>query len=81
MKTLFLLLFTFPAFADPEEVINKLQAENLALKKEIQELRSELNQLKSQKTADTTRMMEVLQKGKKYQEEQLKALEELEKEE
>lgn len=74
MKILFLLLISFSASASSEETIKKLEAENKALREENQKL-------KNQNTADTARMMEVLQKGKKYQEEQLKALEELEKEE
>lgn len=74
MKILFFLLLSFSVFASPEETIKRLEAENRALREENQKL-------KSQNSADTARMMEVLQKGKKYQEEQLKALEELEKSE
>lgn len=74
MKLILLLLISFSALASPEETIKSLEAENRALREENQ-------RLKNQNNADTARMMEVLQKGKKYQEEQLKALEELEKEE
>ncbi len=77
-----ILLFTLPAFSQslsPEEQ-KRLIEENSALKQENQKLKSELSKHQGQ-NADTARMMEILQKGKKYQEDQLKALEELENEE
>lgn len=83
MKILvFIFIISMPAFSQslsPEDQ-KRLLEENSALKKENQQLKEELSRVQGP-SGDTARMMEVLQKGKKYQEDQLRALEELEKEE
>ena len=76
------LLVSLPVYSQSlsAEDQNRMKEENAMLKKENQQLKDELLKLKGQSKADMAKMMEVLQKGKKYQEDQLKALEELEKE-
>lgn len=61
----------------------KLIEENNELKEEVKFLKAEVLKAKSQSPAvpqDTSKMMEALVRGKKFQEEQNKALEELDKE-
>lgn len=82
MKFFILIIsLSLPAFSQPlsQEDQKQLIEENSRLKKENQELKEELLKLQGQ-SADTSEMMKILQRGKKYQEDQLKALEELEKE-
>lgn len=74
-----ILFFTQIAFSQSltSEEQKRLIQDNQSLRAENKRLQEELAKVKGQNSADTARMMEVLQKGKKYQEEQLKALEEL----
>lgn len=85
MTKLLLCLFCLvpPLFAQsltPEEQ-KKLIEENKALKEEVKFLKSEIIKVKTSDATpqDSKKMMEVLQKGKRYQEEQNQALEELNK--
>lgn len=63
----------------------RLLEENQSLKEEIKFLKEEVMKAKNQAgqptSKDNAKMMETLIKGQKYQEAQLKALEELDKEE
>lgn len=77
---MFLLLQMAHAQNLPPSEQERLKEENQTLRTENKLLKSELQKLKSQNATDSARMMEVLQKGKKYQEDQLKALEELDQE-
>ncbi len=79
MKILIFLLFTQLAFAQD----SKLLEENKHLKEENKMLREEIKKLQNPAapTAQSTQMMEALKRGQKHQEEQNKALEELDKEE
>lgn len=78
MKIIIFLLFTNFAFAQDSKLIE----ENRLLKEENKMLREEIKKLQSPPlpSAQTTQMMEALKRGQKYQEEQNKALEELDKE-
>lgn len=79
MKIIIFLLLTQVAFAQDSKLIE----ENKHLKEENKMLREEIKKLQNPvaPTAQTTQMMEALKRGQKYQEEQNKALEELDKEE
>lgn len=79
MKILIILLFTQLALADDSKLIDenkKLREENLMLRSEMKKL-----QAAPVPNAKSAQMMEALKRGQKYQEEQNKALEELDKEE
>lgn len=78
MKMIFLLVFfTSHSFCQSLslEEQKKLQEENRLLKEELNRLRTQC-----QGPADSKEIMKVLKRGQKFQEEQLKALEELDKE-
>ncbi len=79
MKLIIFLLFTQVAFAQDSKLIE----ENKQLKEENRMLREEIKKLQTQpqSPAGSAKMMEALKKGQAYQEEQNKALEELDKEE
>ncbi len=79
MKIIIFLLFTNFAFAQDSKLIE----ENKQLREENKMLRAEIKKLQSPAvpSAQTTQMMDALKRGQKYQEEQNKALEELDKEE
>lgn len=80
MKILiFILLLTQIALAQDSKLIE----ENKNLKEENRMLREEIKKLQNPAapSAQTTQMMDALKRGQKYQEEQNKALEELDKEE
>lgn len=73
--TLFLILFQLNASAlTPEEQQNIIE-ENKFLKQEVLKSKTQINNEESKK------MMEVLQKGKKHQEDQIEFLKELDQEE
>lgn len=79
---IFFALFAFNSFAQnlsPAEQ-KVLLEENKKLKEEVKMLREEINNQQSS-PQDSAKLMEGLKKGQKFQEEQLKALEELDKEE
>lgn len=74
--------FAFSQNLSPEEQ-KKLIQENKELKEEVKFLKQEVLKAKSIPAVDsakTTQMMEALKKGQKFQEDQNKALEELDKE-
>lgn len=76
---IFILMFTQFAYAQDSKLIE----ENKHLREENKMLREEIKKLQNPvaPTAQTSQMMDALKRGQKYQEEQNKALEELDKEE
>ena len=78
MKVIIFLLLTQVAFAQDSKLIQ----ENKHLKEENKMLREEIKKLQnpSAPSAQTTQMMDALKRGQKYQEDQNKALEELDRE-
>lgn len=71
----FLVLFNLNSFALTPEEQDRLMEENKFLREQALKSKSEVDEAQSKK------MMEVLQKGKKHQEEQIEFLKELENEE
>lgn len=76
MKFLVSILF-FTTFAMADNLTNEEQKKLL---EENQMLRQEIKKLQSAPPEDSHKMMEALKKGQKFQEDQNKALEELDKE-
>ena len=76
MKILILLLLTTTVFAQDSQ----LKEQNRLLQEENKMLREEIKKLQTPTPGESQKLMNALMKGKKFQEEQNKALEELDKE-